>query len=125
MHWLLDPPIDITDQTTSGVPVWAIIVVAIVGAVAGVIGTVVTARVTRRNDKATVEQQMIDQLQEQVHTLTARVERLDSEVRTMRIRDIAWITYTSDLTRVALEAGGTPPQMPTELRVAPQAAPAV
>jgi uncharacterized protein YlxW (UPF0749 family) len=95
-----------------GGPWWAYLLVAAVGAFGGIAG----ALMTRRRDKATNEQSMIDQLQEETKSLRADLNDLSREVRDLRVREIAWITHTSTLTQIVGMAGQAIPPLPEELR---------
>ncbi len=104
------PGVDITDNS-SGAPWWALIIVAALG----VVGGWLTAWTTRKRDRASNEQTLIDQLQQEVASLRTDLTRLQSEVRTVRVREIAWIRHTAELTSRLLKLGGDAPPLPREL----------
>ena len=99
----------------TGVPWWAVIIIAVFTSLITGGGTIATVWVSRKKDKATSEQVMIDQLQEQVATLRADLNALQGDVRNLRVREIAWITYTANLVHIITAAGQTAPPLPPDL----------
>ncbi len=109
------------DVTNVGAPWWLVAILVVIGPVLGVVGTIATVWVSRRRDKASNEQMMIDQLQEQVSSLRRDLTELQADVRLLRVREIGWISYTQQLVAIISAAGLTAPAMPEELKSTPAA----
>lgn len=89
---------------------------ALIAAVAVVLGHVIGTWRERRKDKAQANHTELEDLRDECRSLRTDLDAVAKEVRTLRVREIAWISHTALQAQII---GGVPlpiPPLPPELR---------
>lgn len=117
LDWILGgDPVDITNTSSTGAPWWVVIVASLASAVVAGSGAFASAWATWRRDNANADDRTIARLEKEITSLRNDLTALQGEVHNTRIRELAWIAFTSTLTRLIVKLGGEPPALPENLQ---------